>query len=253
MCPAVAPLISGDGSWFSRGRMICHCLLIEADVGLILVETGLGTGDIGDPGRLSWAFRASARPRLSLDETALHQIRALGHDPKDVRHIALTHLDVDHAGGLPDFPDAEVHVSLEEHEAAQHRDLRYVPEQIAHGPKWALHRIEGERWFGFDAVSAVPGTDTEVLMIPLAGHSKGHAGVAVRTSDGWLLHVGDAIFHRCQLEGRKPPFGLGLFERFVEHDRSERQANQRRLVELVADHGDEVRVISAHDPVQLLG
>ncbi len=33
-----------------------------------------------------------------------------------MRHIVLTHLDVDHAGGLPDFPDARVHVFAREHE-----------------------------------------------------------------------------------------------------------------------------------------
>ncbi|MFD0510570.1 MBL fold metallo-hydrolase [Streptomyces aureus] len=30
----------------------------------------------------------------------------LGYAVDDVRHIVLTHLDLDHAGGLPDFPRA---------------------------------------------------------------------------------------------------------------------------------------------------
>ena len=33
-----------------------------------------------------------------------------GFRREDVRHILVTHLDFDHAGGLPDFPDAVVHV-----------------------------------------------------------------------------------------------------------------------------------------------
>jgi glyoxylase-like metal-dependent hydrolase (beta-lactamase superfamily II) len=34
---------------------------------------------------------------------AFEQVRALGFAPNDVRHVLLTHLDRDHAGGLSDF------------------------------------------------------------------------------------------------------------------------------------------------------
>jgi glyoxylase-like metal-dependent hydrolase (beta-lactamase superfamily II) len=38
-----------------------------------------------------------------------------------VRHIVLTHLDFDHAGGLEDFPEAIVHVMQTEIETARNR------------------------------------------------------------------------------------------------------------------------------------
>ncbi|WP_223281445.1 MBL fold metallo-hydrolase [Streptomyces antnestii] len=47
-----------------------------------------------------------ARPVLDTGETAVRQVAALGYDIEDVRHIVLTHLDLDHAGGLRDFPPA---------------------------------------------------------------------------------------------------------------------------------------------------
>src|SRR5215472_6640085 len=37
---------------------------------------------------------------LEPGETATRQIACLGYSPKDVRHIVLTHLDLDHTGGL---------------------------------------------------------------------------------------------------------------------------------------------------------
>jgi glyoxylase-like metal-dependent hydrolase (beta-lactamase superfamily II) len=40
----------------------------------------------------------------------LEQVKQLGFSPRDVRHIVLTHLDSDHAGGLENFPEAHVHV-----------------------------------------------------------------------------------------------------------------------------------------------
>ena len=250
MCPATAPLIEGSGSWLSRGKMVCHCLLVESPAGLVLVEAGMGTDDLRDPARMGRLMLAAARPRLDPAEPACRQIEALGHTPSDVRHVVLTHLDVDHAGGIADFPDAAIHVSHDEHAAAQQPDLRYIPAQWAHGPRWTLHRPDGDRWFGFDAVTAVPGTDDGILLVPLPGHSVGHCGVAVRGQSGWWLHAGDAFFHRRQLQGLAPPLGLALFERFVNHDVAVRRRNQERLVALARDHGDEVRIVCAHDPVQ---
>ncbi|NNG20071.1 MBL fold metallo-hydrolase [Naumannella sp. ID2617S] len=39
------------------------------------------------------------------------QLQALGVDPRPVTDLALTHLDVDHVGGIADFPWAKVHLS----------------------------------------------------------------------------------------------------------------------------------------------
>ena len=62
LCPASAALINDGGAIFQRGRMVCHCLLIEGDDGLVLVDTGLGTEDLADPERrLGRAFTTSSR------------------------------------------------------------------------------------------------------------------------------------------------------------------------------------------------
>ena len=66
-----------------------------------------------------------------------------------------------------------------------------------------------------------PATNDEVLLVPLPGHTRGHCGVAVRRSDDWLLHCGDAYFHRSEVEpgsGEAPP-GLRAFERLIERQR----------------------------------
>jgi glyoxylase-like metal-dependent hydrolase (beta-lactamase superfamily II) len=54
---------------------------------------------------------------LDIAETALHQVERLRFS--GVRHVVLTHLDLDHAGGLRGFPDAQVHVLRTELEAAR--------------------------------------------------------------------------------------------------------------------------------------
>lgn len=86
------------------------CLLVETNRGLVLVDTGFGTGDFRNPGRLMRFFTAAMGSRRDLRETALQQVQQLGYQPGDVRHIIITHLHLDHAGGLPDFPVANVHL-----------------------------------------------------------------------------------------------------------------------------------------------
>lgn len=255
MCPPLLNLWgAGMGSFGGPAKLICHCLLLELRAGLALVDTGLGTADVAAArARLGGAFVTIAGPQLKLEETALARVKQLGFEPSDVRHLLPTHLDLDHAGGLGDFPDAQVHIYALEHTAAMApRTLRererYRPVQWAHPVRWQLHELGGDRWRGFDSVRALPGTEDEVLIVPLAGHTRGHAGIAVKTAEGWLLHAGDAYFHRDEIHkqpARCPPM-LALFQTIVQVDRETRLANQRRLRELVAAHAD-IKVVSAHD------
>ncbi|WP_141015153.1 MBL fold metallo-hydrolase [Nocardioides sambongensis] len=242
MRPAVAP------------RMVAHVLLVERPDGLLLVDTGFGTGDIADPGRLGAAFRLAVRPDLDPGRTALAQVRARGLDPADVTDIAVTHLDLDHAGGLADFPEARVHVHAAELEAAlrprPRERARYVADQWAHGPRWATYPEAGEEWFGFAAVTALA---DDVVLVPLPGHTRGHSGLAVRRADGhWLLHAGDAFFHRGQLAAAPTcPATLTAFQGLMAVDNTARRANVERLRELALRHHDEVTVVCAHDAEQL--
>ena len=244
------------------GYLVGHCLLVETDSsGLVLVDTGIGLADLADPNRrLGRSFNSAFRPQLDPARTAIRQIEQLGFAAGDVRHIVVTHLDVDHAGGLPDFPDAIVHVHADEKDAAMARRWpkesgRYRPNHWAHGPRWSLYSAtDGEPWFGFAAVRTLAGLPDEILAIPLAGHSRGHAAIAVRTPSTWLLHAGDAYFHHSMVvtpPGRMP-FGLRAFERLVAIEPTRLGANHARLRELASSHAGEVAVFSAHDPAEFL-
>ena len=61
---------------------------------------------------------------MNESQTAIRQVEALGFSATDVRHLVPTHLDIDHAGGLPDFPEAELHVWRPEMEAVQSPSLK---------------------------------------------------------------------------------------------------------------------------------
>jgi glyoxylase-like metal-dependent hydrolase (beta-lactamase superfamily II) len=255
MCPMGQRFVNGTGGLFSRARLVCHCLLLETDNGLALIDTGIGLDDIAEPMRLGRRWVRQTAPRLDPAETAVHQVKALGYSPDDVRHILLTHLDRDHAGGIADFPNAKVHVHRREYEMAvlgrpAAPKGRYVTGQWKHGPEWALYGEGGEDWFGFKGVRALGDRESDVLMIPLPGHTLGHCGIAVRSKEGWLLHAGDSYFFRGQMQ-QKPhmPLVLGLFQRRADMDRAARQENQERLRALQARHGQEVTIFNSHDPM----
>jgi glyoxylase-like metal-dependent hydrolase (beta-lactamase superfamily II) len=252
MCPRGARMLTGEGGLLANARLVCHCLLIEGAEGLVLVDTGFGLDDVRKPRQLGRPFTAIVRPRLDAAETAISQIRELGFDPNDVRHIITTHLDLDHAGGLPDFPDAEVHLMGRELQAAMrpslHDRARYVAVHWAHGPRWVEHDTGGDQWLGFDSVRILPGSDAEILLIPLRGHSHGHTGVAIRQGDGWLLHCGDAYFHHGEMETpAHAPRAIEAFQVFDQVDAAARRANRERLRELAHSHAGEVELICSHD------
>jgi glyoxylase-like metal-dependent hydrolase (beta-lactamase superfamily II) len=259
MCPFTARLINGEGGLFSPGLLVCHCLLIESESGLVLVDTGIGLVDMPPRHTLGRHFEATVRPILDPEQTAVRQVERLGFRAGDVRHIVMTHLDLDHAGGLPDCPRAKVHVLDIEHQAAMKRRsfeerLRYVTAHWAHDPEWAAHAAGGDRWMGFESVQALEGDGgPEVLLVPLAGHTRGHSGVAVRTDAGWLLHCGDAYFYRGEMDVEEPHCtpGLRIFQQLVVTQRAARTTNQKRLRELKRDHGKEVSLFCSHDHVEL--
>lgn len=259
-CPLGGRLMDGQTpSVLRRGQLCCHCLLVETPDTLVLVDTGFGLNDVRHPRpRLSGFFLALLSPDFREEMTAVRQIEALGFSPTDVRHIVLTHLDFDHAGGLDDFPHATVHMLRQERDDAVAQKTwldrqRFRPQQWSTQRHWHVYPTGGgERWFGFEGVVGERGLPHDVLMVPLPGHTRGHAGVAVRHEGRWLLQAGDAYFYHQEMDLQRPHCtpGLRFYQTMMEKDRALRLGNQQRLRELKARHGREVEIFCSHDPLE---
>ena len=90
-------------------------------------------------------------------------------------------------------------------------------------------------------------------MVPLAGHTVGHAGIAIRGPEGWLLHAGDAYFYHGEMDPRGyhcTPM-LRAYQKLMEVDREVRLWNQQRLRELKQAHGAEIEAVLRARPERI--
>ena len=99
------------------------------------MDTGIGMLDIADPmGRIGADAVSGAGFQFLEQATAVGKLRQRGLSALGVTHIVLTHADPDHAGGLSDFPNAHVHLSV-----AELRNIR-VRVRMAAVTVWAATR-----------------------------------------------------------------------------------------------------------------
>ena len=253
MQPYGGALFDGRASILAPAELACHCLLLETEAGLVLIDTGVTSRDAAEAARRhSPMFLAADRIRLDPAESAVAQVRARGHDPAAVANIVMTHLDFDHAAGLADLPAARVHLSSRESAAARMRDSakaqqRYRPGQWGEEGRWTTYARFNRDWHGLPATE-LDGLGPDILLVSLPGHTEGHCGVAVRTEDGWLLHAGDAIFHHLELAvPPSMPTGARAYQWLMQTSQRQRRRSLARLRALHSRH-PRIRIICTHDP-----
>jgi glyoxylase-like metal-dependent hydrolase (beta-lactamase superfamily II) len=208
------------------GVLVCHVLLVEADNGLVLIDTGFGTKVCDDPGQRVGPSRRIIRPVLDREEAAVNQVQRLGFHRDDVRHIVITHFDGDHIC-ISDFPDAQIHVTATEAFGAMRAPsrgerIRFRPVLWAHGPTMVEHTADGDKWREFAAAKALDEVSPGIVLISLPGHTRGHACVAVDAGHRWVLQCGDAFYLRGSIDGTSPiprPLEPDLFM-VCSHDRT---------------------------------
>jgi glyoxylase-like metal-dependent hydrolase (beta-lactamase superfamily II) len=253
LCPLSHPVLNRFAPALDVLNLVCHCLLIETNEGLVLVDTGLGVQDVRKHDRLrsTFIFQQLAKPKLDIEETAFMQIIRRGFNPKDVRHILATHFDQDHIGGIADFPEATIHVLEEEWNAATAPAplfrRRYYDVLWKENKKIETYRTQGDRWHGFLRVQELNGIDPRIKFVALPGHTKGHAGVFIDGTTEFFF-VGDSFLQEIQLKG-ETPLPLKVYDQAINDDPRVAQETLRKLKSLSAQR-PEMKIFCSHDQKQ---
>jgi glyoxylase-like metal-dependent hydrolase (beta-lactamase superfamily II) len=177
----------------NRIPMGMRCLLIEHDVGLILIDTGAGNKETEKFYDIYGIENAGGEDRTALEAG----IRAAGHRPEDVTLVINSHLHFDHGGGNT-YRDADgsVHLSLPnaryvvqrgEYEFATHTNERTAASYFPHNfvpvhEAGRLDLVEGER-------EIVPG----ITVMPTPGHVPFHQGILIESGGERAFYLADLV------------------------------------------------------------
>lgn len=226
--------LSLEGGGDERLRLPIIALLVHGDGGWALLDTGISPAFRDDA--LAEAIYRGRGPEIPGDgHPLLAALDAVGLSIGDLTVAAVSHLHIDHTGGLPLLAGGPP-VVVQRRELAFARtpaaaDAAYVPGDYADpGIDW--RELDG------DGVVA-PGIDA--LSTP--GHSPGHMSYRVRMDDGttWLFAM-DAIDLQ---EGIDTDTTIGWSA--VAGDAPLRRASHDRLVALAA--AEDARLVAGHCPV----
>lgn len=171
--------------------------VIEHPEGLIVVDTG-ETARVNQPGYLPEQRQKNpfARFWVEPEEEIGPLLRGVGLSPDDVRWVVLTHLHIDHDGGLAHFPRAEILVSRAEYRSASGpfgKALGYLPQ---HWPSWFAPRLIdfAPQPFGPFPASVPLTRAGDVMLVPTTGHSFGHLSVILQQEGNDIFFAGDTSY-----------------------------------------------------------
>ena len=188
-------------------------ILEHPGAGLMLIDTGFHASLAVDPKpNMGPVLGRLFSPRMGNDDGLPDQLRARGFDPKDVRVVVMTHLHVDHASGVAQFPDATFIVTEREwRSATEEKGLTagYVRRQFDHAFDWRTVDFDGDEvssFAGFGRTLDLFG-DGSVRLAYTPGHTLGHMSVVLRIEGGEFLVAADAAYTMRTLRESVMPYG----------------------------------------------
>ena len=206
--------------------------LIDHPEGLVLFDTGVSYdlitnpneyGPHGEPGLEAvvneFPMEESQQPR--------YQLKEAGYLPTEIDYAVMSHLHVDHAGNVNQFPESEFLVQQDELQyawwpSAPVQKAYYLDGDIIplRSPEFSVTELAGE----YDLFG-----DGSVVCIPTPGHSPGHQSLLVQSENaGTVILAGDVA-------GTHLAYEQGIFQPYTWNTEraatSARELGQQAVVE----------------------
>jgi glyoxylase-like metal-dependent hydrolase (beta-lactamase superfamily II) len=220
--PLLSATAKGPPAWFHRqtGRLaapralgigvprdqwvefpVVAFLVEHPGFGHLLIDTGFHSSVAVDPKQNLGRVSALAFKDIKMEpsQAVSHQLRARGIEPGGIKLVVMTHLHVDHASAISEFPAATFLINRREWQAATEPrgSLRgYVQRQFDHAFDFRMldfHSRESESFASFGRSLDVFG-DGSVRLVSTPGHTAGHMSVVLRLAGREALIAGDAIY-----------------------------------------------------------
>jgi glyoxylase-like metal-dependent hydrolase (beta-lactamase superfamily II) len=226
--------ISLEGGGDEILRLPITAVLALTAEGPWLLDTGLAAEHARRPERVAAIYAYGAPEVAQGDDPLLDAIAACGVDHEGLAGVAVSHLHIDHSGGLRHFEHGPPIV-------VQGRELEFATASAGEAEAYWREDYVGRalRWEELDGDGPIaPGVDA----IATPGHSPGHMSYRVRTrGSGTLLFAVDAIDLQDNLD-EDAPVGWSADGA----DEPLRRRSHDRLVALAAEEG--ARLIPGHCP-----
>ena len=224
--------LSLEGGGAERLRLPIIAILVRGEGGWVLLDTGISPA-LRDPALGEEMYRGPGPEIPGHGHPLATALERAGVAIADVELVAVSHLHVDHSGGLPLFEDGPP-VAIQRRELAfartpEARAAAYLPED--YGGRLAWHELDGDG-------PIAPGIDA--VFTP--GHTPGHMSYRVRDGETTWLFAMDAIDLQ---EGIDTDTAIGWSA--IEEDVPLRRASHDRLVRMAAEEG--ARLVPGHCPV----
>lgn len=242
-----------DGAASESVKIPIPFYVIRHPQGIILFDSGFGE-DFRDQVHGWWAhrlFQLLLPYQFKRSDAAVEQLKKIGIPPEAVRTIIVSHLHLDHAGGLRDFPEASIVLSRGEWEHANVgrwlARLRGVMKEQLEGIEkrlWIIDYQPGTAYEPFDASVDLFG-DGSLILLSTPGHTPGHQSLLVTTGSGKkVLLAGDAVWAR---ENYTIPAPKGWIIRHLEENADEAWETTLKIQKFSQMYPD-VLIIPGHDP-----
>jgi N-acyl homoserine lactone hydrolase len=192
-------ILKSQKQFFTAGRGLLEpfdvpvpYFLIEHPKGYVLFDTGNALEVAQDKNKHWKGIVQAYDPVMKEDEWCVNQIKKVGVKPEDIKYVILSHLHLDHAGGVGHFPNAKYIVQRDELHFAYVPDYymkgAYIRADFDKDVDWFI--LEGWRNDKFDVFG-----DGSLIIYFTPGHTPGHQSLLVNLEkDGPMFLTADSCY-----------------------------------------------------------